>query len=238
MEREDLISGYFEQTLNASELHEFERKMADEIDFADDVTFRRQLQIAITHSERSKIKAQLQDFEAEISTTPVKKLNFGRWVSIAASIVLLLGVSIWYFNLKSLTSTELFDSYYQPFPNVVNPIVRGEQASNELNKAFILYEQGNYQDAINIFAKYSDENSVFYAGVCEMQMNKFNEAILYFDLTIAAKSTFVLYAKWYKSLALVKFNKKAEAISILKELSEESEFDLKDKVIELMKDLN
>jgi tetratricopeptide (TPR) repeat protein len=237
MEREDLINGYFEQTLTASDLQEFERRIAEDVDFADEVAFRKQVQAAITQSERSEIKAQLQDFEVEMSATPIKKLPMGRWISIAASLVIAVGASLWFYTHSSYSS-NLYETYYQPFPNVVQPIVRGEQASNEIAKAFKAYEAGSYQEARDIFVQYSDENSVFYAGLCEMQLNDFAKAIPYFDSTIAKKSTFVLYAKWYKALALIKLNKKFEAVDILEELAATQEFDLKDKVLELKNELH
>lgn len=238
MEREDIINGYFEQRLSDLELKEFERRVVEEPDFAEEVEFRKQLQAAITQNERLKIKSQLQNFELQREKkSPPKNKNI-RWLAIAASFVVLLGLSKVYFDNRTVSPNDLYERYYQPFPNVISPVVRGGQDLDELAKAFSLYEAAEYKEALKIFSKYSDVNSIFYAGLSEMELNNYAKAIPFFDDVIKQKSTFESYAKWYKALAYIKLNKKDEALKLLQSIENYKEFDLSEQVILLINDLH
>ena len=171
MKRESLINKYFENSLSEQERIEFDKLIATDETFRNEVEFRTDLKEAITNQERQTIKKELLGLES----APLKS-KFKMW-PFAASIVLLLGVSaFWFFRNSSLNSQELFDSYFTPCQNVTKPIERGSTHSDQQTLAFMAYEQGDYTSAIELFSKLYDESNesyyLFYKANALLELKK------------------------------------------------------------------
>ena len=234
MDREDILNKYFENQLSESEKGEFELLLSQDPILAEEFEFRKSVKEAIFSDERAKIKNQLKQFESE-AIAPVKRLKVTQWMSVAAAIVLLFGASLWYFG--KINSTEkLFAEYYQRFPNIEQPLVRGE-SSTKTGEAFIAYENQDFRKALDIFSTQQDDVSVFYAGVCALELSSFDSALKYFSSLEDREFSLKLYAKWYKALTLLKLNKKEAAKAVLQELENVKEFELSQQVKSLLIEL-
>lgn len=236
MEKEDLIHGYFAQTLNAAEQKRFEQLINEDPDFAEEVAFRTELRTAITVSEREKMKGKLQEMEATFPSDRKKELRGYRMVVAATVVLFIFSVVSIYRNIPP-SSSELYEQYYSSFPNVVKPIVRGEIAADEQAKAYQYYEQGDYQQALALFSTAQDEEARFYSGLCELALENYEDAVIHFDKTITHAGTLKWYAMWYKSLALIQLEDKEQAEQVLAKLIENPDFGLRDKAIALKTEL-
>lgn len=216
MDKETLISNYFEKTLSTEEQKQFDFLMETDADFAKEVAFQKKVKRAITSAERTALKKKLQAFEE----TKPKVKSFKVWY-VAASIVLICGLGF-YFTQQS--TTTIYDDYYQSYPNVVAPTVRGENSNDIKSKAFFEYDNGNYAKALTLFSKLyeteKEDYSLFYKSLSFMELKRYNEALTSFEqFDLQKNNGFTPYVKWYKALTLVKLEQEEKALVLLQELA-------------------
>lgn len=219
MNRELLLEKYFENSLSAEEQIEFKKLFKDDEDFTKAFAFERDVKKAFTLNERAKLKQKLKSFD-EVKTV---KLSTSKWYYAAACLILIAGFSVW-LSLKQASNEELFQTYYQTYPNVVAPTVRGTQLENIKTKAFEAYDNGEYQLAAKLFDEiYTKDQSDFallYQSLSLMELKQYDAAKRNFKKFDYAKNDqFSNYFKWYLALAELQTNDKESAITLLKELS-------------------
>lgn len=234
MNKESLILGYFEKNLSPEEQDFFDQLMKTDKAFADAVRFEEQTKIALTLESRDKLKSQLQSYEAERK----KKPRNNRWLYVAASIAILLGVWMFIFTQQP-SNTQLYATYFEPYPNTVAPIVRGSENNADNQKAFVAYEGGDFDTAIVLFESLANTSQVeyayFYKAMSLMAVEKYEEAqdLLTSTLWTAAYQE---KAKWYLALNSLHLNRLDETKSILKEIVQSNSYNHKN-ASELLKKL-
>lgn len=130
----------------------------------------------------------------------------------------------------------MYLAYYQTYPNVVAPNVRGENKNNFKNEAFRAYDTEDYKEAIRLFSQIKNEEfAVFYSAVSYLELDENPKAIQILESGKFSDSPypFETYRKWYLALAYLKTNQKENGKKILKELVE-SENPQKEKAMELL----
>ncbi|MGF1924867.1 MAG: tetratricopeptide repeat protein, partial [Bacteroidia bacterium] len=220
MNRALLLEKYFENSLSAAEALEFNQLLAVDEEFAKAFAFERDVKKAYTLNERAKLKQKLKSFDEG------KRVQFStsKWYYAAACFFVIAGLSIW-FSLTQSSQEELFSTYYQTYPNVVAPTVRGAEKEDLSSKAFSAYDKGNYKDAAQLFAKmYSNEGrdyALLYQAVSLIELKEYEAAkqtLKKFDFD--KKSEYSTYYKWYLALTELKTNETQKAILTLNELAE------------------
>lgn len=217
MENEDLLHKYFEQQLSEEEKVLFASLLQNDAAFAKEVEYQKNVKKAITLNEREAIKQKLKSYEAK------PKFRTAYWLS-AAVVILFLGGLTW-FQLQPSSPEKLFQEYYQSYPNVVAPTVRGESERNLKSDAFYEYDSRNYEKSLTLFSKiYADEGvdyALFYKAMSLLELKRYSEAIASFDeFKTTDNNAFSPFVKWYKALSYLKLNEKEKAVELLKELSE------------------
>jgi tetratricopeptide (TPR) repeat protein len=214
-----LIEKYFEQSLSVEEQIEFERLLKADEDFKKEFDFENNLKKAFSLNERQALKQKLSSFD-EVKTV---KINNKKWFYAAACLFAVIGFSVW-FSLQQPNNDELFNTYYQTYPNVVAPSVRGAEADNLKTKAFAAYDEGNYQTAVQLFAQIykidKSDYALLYQAVSLIELKELEAAkqtLTKFD--DAKNSEYTPYYYWYLALVELKTNKKEKAIVRLKELA-------------------
>ena len=215
MDNESLINGYLEGTLTPEEKLLFDTLIETDPSFADAVRFEEKTKIAITLESRNELKSKLQLLEKNS-----KKNNSKSWIFIAASAIILLGISLFYINQTPSTDT-LFADYFEPYPNVESPIVRGGSSKTVKEEAFATYELGDYPKASEMFSELSkitdEQYAPFYNAVSLMMINKIEDASSIFT-NISWNKEFQGKADWYQSLCQIKLHQLEEAKSTLKKI--------------------
>lgn len=217
MDKETLISNYFEKTLSTEEQIQFDFLMETDADFAKEIAFQKKVKKAITLNERANLKQKLQGFEAEKNL----KKTF-KWQYIAASVAILIG-GFWFFN-QSSNSEQLYNQYYQTYPNTVAPSVRGENSNDLKMVAFSEYDSGNYNQAyllfLNIYNSEKQDYALFYGSLSLIELNRHQEALTLLNRFDATKSKdFTPFVKWFKALSYLKLEQNKKAIIVLNELA-------------------
>lgn len=243
MDKEQLLLNYFMNDLTPEQEQQFNELMASDSEFREQFDFEKNLQEAIRDKEASELKSKLVGFEKNIAKeTPVRTLrpNYRKW-SMAASIALLVTLGwLGYNNFSGPNYGNLYESNFQEYPNTVYSITRGETVESIERDAFAAYEAGNYQTAIENFNKIptadKKEYLDFYMGQSYLVLGQNAEAKTFFENAIAAKSEFIAEAHWYSALIAIKEKDKESAISNLKTLTSNYDFQ-KEKALELLQEL-
>ncbi len=243
MDKEQLLLNYFSNSLTPEQERQFHELLATDVEFKRQFDFEKDLQSVIREKEAVDLKSKLLGFEKDIAKeTPVRTLrsDYRKW-AMAASFALLIALGwMGYNNFSGLNYTDLYESNFQAYPNTVYAITRGETVESIERDAFVAYESGNYQTAIDNFDKIpatERERYVdFYLGQSFLNLGQIEKAKNHFEKSISAKSELAAEAHWYLALISIKEKDKDNAVKQLKILSSKYNFN-KDKAMELLREL-
>lgn len=206
--------------LEGHELREFEDKLND-ADFKTEYELQKDFALALEAKEDQRKKNFLISLE-KTNSDFIKKKEYWK---IFLPILLLIALSVgayFYINTSSPNESnqeKIFADNFSTYPNVVMPSVRSEGELNDLEKAFLFYDQEKFAEAEKLFES-NDSDSLqseilFYTAVSELAQNKMEESYSHFN-QFQKEDNFYPHALWYK--ALIKLNKEESGA---KELLEE-----------------
>lgn len=245
MNKAALIEKYFTNSLSPKEQDEFNRLLKEDSDFRDEFSFQKDLKDVLIQNQKKTLKKTLQHLESELNSDE-KKRKYRFWM-MAASIVLLIGLSFFFYQQYQQKLPEnLFAANFQPYRNIVNPVVRGDKNETIEKRAFLAYENGDYYKAINLFSSVVPKSAYidFYKAMSYMAVDKNMEAVeLLTGLinTSADDDKFGLSekAKWYLALAYLKINELEKSRELLRQITENGQSDFKKEAAKaLLDDLN
>lgn len=200
--------------------------------------FERDLKHVISLKKRKEAKITLQKLENSISR---KKSNSKIWLA-AASVVLItsfLGYSL-FLNQKQ-SSEELFTTYFEPYPNVLEPAVRSMEELSKKEIYFIEYENKNYDKAIKGFktlaVKENKSDINFYLAMSFLNKGNDNEALKILEQLPEKQNRFSSQINWYKALIYIKQKHFKKATKSLDKLIQTNQKFKKSEARQLKKDL-
>lgn len=212
-------------------LTELEKKLVEEWQrtdkaFAHALNFQYQFVSALHQQERDLLKVYLNEIEAEYKKPKGRSISikFGKWIAVAAS--LLVGVGIWWITFTP-KNKDLFETHFRPYPNVVAPVTRNGSAANEMSiqNAFFEYEHGDYTKAAALFSRLASESeqpfAYFYEAISKMGMGNTKEALLILQRKSWPTEPFDMKtaAEWYTCLCLIAENREEEALPKLEQIT-------------------
>ena len=236
MNKEDLIIGYFENSLNNEEMVQFENLYNTNDQFREQVDFERDVQKVAKDLGQTKLRNELKLIEDEIQKDEIindTKANERKTVSlfnyrnfaIAASLAILMGI-LGYNFFFSTNPEKIYNNYYQIYPNTEVEITRGQDEITELQKAFVAYEKGDFAFAINLLEnltkdeKFLDLNLDFYLAQSYLANQDFAAAESHFESLSKTNSEYQAESLWYLALIQIKNNNYDTAKINLKKLIE------------------
>ncbi len=215
----DLIEKYFKKSLNDEEQVLFDNLLKSDQKFKEEFDFQKDLKKVIAVNQRESLKTTLQGFEDKFKKNKVIPM---KWLMAAASVILILGLGYIIYQTSFNNSPEkLYADNFEPYRNIIQPVVRGESVDTIEAIAFAAYENGKYYKAINLFNSIEEKEYLkFYEAMCFLKLDKTQEAIDLL-LPIATSNTnvedlrfnFKHKANWYLGLAYLKMGDKNRAIS-------------------------
>ncbi len=236
MDKELLLYNYFSNQLSKEEGQQFNELLKTDADFKAQFDFESDLKRAIKMGENEELKAKLVGFEDEVRTTlPMtdavtgsRKRWFRNW-SIAASIVILMGLGWLVYNTMGTNYDDLYASNFEQYPNTVYAITRGDEGDSSLERrAFVAYETDENKKAIELFeelkATEASENVTFFLAQSYLKNQQPKEAIVLLEEVIQGKGEFVPQALWYSALAYLKTDQKENAVKALNTLIADGRF--------------
>lgn len=223
-----LIEEYLKDRLSAKDKRDVEDRRSNDPEFAEMLTQYSLAKASINAhaAERLKIKVK----EAYRQTKPARRLNMTWRFSIAAAIILLIGLALWRITIPGAVShEELFAQYYSP-----QSITQTRSLSAENNELWTIsmqaYHAGKYQPALEGFQKMKAEiqenlpEEIFlYEGICHMELGNIDSALTSFG-KVSDENAVAPLAKWYTALAALKGNDPTRAKTLLEEISSSGRF--------------
>ena len=215
------IDNYLRQKhlLTSEEIASFEAHVKENKALAEELRLQEDLILGINHFFDKELKEKLK--EANPSTSlKVFSLNQNQTIAVAASLVLLIVAGFFLFK-PSLSSEQLYLSYYQAYPNIVEPAERGQE---NIQDAYALYEKGDYAKAIEKFESQLANSQPtekaplhFYMAISAMELNDLplaEENLL--KVLEGEKGRFTNPARWYLALLYLRNNNTEKAEEELK----------------------
>jgi len=235
MNNEELILGYFKNTLTPQEQEKVKLLLLNDNAFKEEFEEYKAVRTAFKINEANALKVQLKTLEAKTNNTRPNTKQILTY-AIAAAGVALVGMTI-FFNLNT---RSLYSEYYKTYPNVYKPVVRGS-SNDQLGKAFVYYENKDYKMAKNEFdsllATESNPDLVFYYGLTLLELNDYDEAIQQFETITNDGFQFKEELLWYSALAYIEIESYKKARKQLYVLSKMTSSAFHENATELLEDL-
>lgn len=212
MKTDQYIQDYLHNRMNPKQKSDFEKLLIKDNELKKSFEEHKAVFNAFKMNESKRLKGNLAAHEKHISSK--KRFIFKPIIyAIAATFIVLLGSSV-YFNFFK---QDLYDKYFETFPNVYQPIVRGD--SDERLKAFMYYENNKFIEAQHefkfILKNEENANIRFYLGLSYLNNNQFKQAITEFEKLNDTNFAFSAETLWYNALAEIKLENKLKAKKIL-----------------------
>ena len=216
----DLIDQYLAANLPADALQAFEQRMLADADWKGKV---QQVQLIAMGIGEASLRQKMEGFHAGMdtgkSTTPVRKINFAKWVAAAAVLaaVFIVGKFV-FFNQGS--NQKIYASFYKQDPGL--PTAMGLSDNYSFDHAMVSYKTGEYKSAMEEWQKLATQYPAsdtlhYFIASAAMGDKQWQKAVTDFDKVISTThSAFAEEACWYKGLALLQLNNKTEAIAAIK----------------------
>ncbi len=231
----ELVHKYLANELSAEQLNEFKAELKNNKLLRQELSLQKKLDDFILDDELENFKLGLDEvYDDLIKRKPkTRRLNVSKISLIAASILILISLSVLFFNSEDsiLSGDEIFSEYYEGYPSSYNSRT-GEVClkDSRFQIAFEQYKNKDYKKAkisfLTVCENYPNNvASKFYLGIVDIELGEFEGAIGYFDKVIKSKDQYYTeQSEWHKSLCLLKLGSKSEAVKQLSSIAEQKGF--------------
>ena len=187
------------------------------------------------------MKTLEQQVRDQRTTASPKVISMKPYLQWAAVILLVVAPTIYFFN-QSPSNEQLFAQNFEPYPNYAAAIERGSPNADQYVRAFQLYEEGNYSQAIGALSDLlkilpHDVSVEFYLAMSFLSSGQPQASIPHFQMVLGSvPNNFDQQSEWYLALAYVQHNQPSAALKYLESLVEKEGFQHQ-KAAELLSEL-
>lgn len=218
-EIDELIENYLTDNLSSSERKGFEERMASDPELRAEVQFYQEASEAISEKDVIALEDELSVI-IKGKKDAIPNLQIRRWMAIAASVLLVLGVGGWILY-QSFDGQPTADTLYQSYLKLPNDLEESYsfRASNVPHKKdqlpfgrnfFESYRSGQYQMALDQLASLNQDDLApkdrgtfyYYKGITHLQLDQPHAALSAFNQVNSGLYT--ENAEWYRVLCLLK----------------------------------
>ncbi|HSZ87068.1 MAG TPA: tetratricopeptide repeat protein [Puia sp.] len=209
MENLDYIESYFKNELPAEEKTQFEQKIINDKNFAEEVAF----YCSATQIIKNELNADKKNRFKEIyqqKNIPHQSKGIVRkiWTFSAAAAAIIAIVFGWHFFAKPVSTQQLADEYIKQHFQTLGVSMSSRQDSIETGKS--LYNDGKLPEALQQFEKSINTNGESfeakeYAGIVSLKLKNYDKALAYFS-QIENDTVFSNPSKMYKAITLMERN--------------------------------
>ncbi|MCD4773551.1 MAG: tetratricopeptide repeat protein [Bacteroidales bacterium] len=143
--------------------------------------------------------------------------------AIAAAVLTVMVIaSILLFSTgKNYTNDQLFTMNYESIPAISNSRSANSNSDQFINKAFQLYEQKDFNGAINIFKNYeSDKFAQFFLGMSYIEIDQYqNASVVFLNILDKKNNLFTEESNWYLGLCYLKLSQTQKAKEIFNKIA-------------------
>ena len=228
-----VIEKYFDNELSEAEQQAFEKRLKSDMAFQELYEQEKLLIEGIRQAGRKKALENLKTLEknlpdVELEQGKIIDLKKYRFWAIAAGFLLILGsVALFYLVNSQPTYQQVYAEFYEPYPNLLNTVTRGEEQQFSLKEQGLqAYEAGNYSEAINLLEQAYEEEPIplirFYAGSSYLANGDADRAIAAFEDYIQSGGELQNQARWYLGLSHLQKGEVEKAETYFNTLANES----------------
>lgn len=210
----EYIDAWFHGALNSDEASQFEQKIADDPEFAEEVAFYISAVQALKNElarEKKEIFRQLLSQNPSISNeNPGGRVTRMRVYRVAAAAAVLICVFFtWYlFFSKSTTPQQMADNYMSVKFKTL-PVEMGT-VRDSIQEGFRMYNEGKYDSSLRQFETIIQKDTgnflaKEYTGIVYLRISNYDKALEYFS-QLEKYSLFSNPAIFYHALTLMKRN--------------------------------
>lgn len=214
----ELFDNYVNEKFTIEEREDFESKLSQNSDFKSEFEQYQLLLKGIQFSGQNDIKKRLQKHESQLKSSSSRSSFMYK---IAASIVLITTVTILLLNKSYPNYESIYSEYYQPYPNIIDPI---DRSTNQASNALSIYQKYDLNRFTEVIATIESKQEIssdtvkFYLAQSYLAVGNFRDALNTLNEVSEPSSIFVEPSQWYTALVLVKLERKEEAQKILEKI--------------------
>ncbi|PKP31765.1 MAG: hypothetical protein CVU00_12405 [Bacteroidetes bacterium HGW-Bacteroidetes-17] len=221
------IQAYLSDEMAPQQREEFEAELGQNSSLKRELLFQKKLNTIIMDDELEQFKNELDNIHKEVapSTGRKRSINFGRYTLIAASLLVLVSLSIFLIMNGSGSSKgeHIFIKYYEKYaPDYTTRAYELSAYESKFAEAYKNYKSNEYGLAKPVFESLIQSQpgnfaAKFYLGAIYLELNEMDSAIIQFDAVIVSNDQFYLeHSEWFKALSTLKLGEIKSAIDQFK----------------------
>lgn len=204
-EKDDiLIDAYLRGNLTSEDKLLLEQKLKEK-DFKQKYNEATLLLEVLKEEDAKKLKSRMQSIEkAEFGTNKSQGIFNTMKLGILALIIIFSGLIYFLIFTSSDNSEEIYATFYEPYPNVIDPIVKG---SSNVPSIYQFYELKDYSKVINDLTSRSslDIDEQFYLASSYLGENDYTKASTQFE-ALKNSAKYADPSQWYLALICINQN--------------------------------
>jgi hypothetical protein len=243
----ELVERYFDNTLTDQETAQLTIKLQKDAELLRIFEQEKLLVKTIRFRAAENDLKFLKHLEKSLSQPGKRYLPRHWYYYAAAACITVFALAGILMPASQQTPQELYASYFEPYPNVFEPALRGSgsllhrQAINKRAEAFQAYDERSYEKAAQLFAELltekQDPGMLLLLGNSNLALNNTEDAKKNFNDLIANFDGLDIQAKWFLSLCYLKEGQTEKARNLLEELGE-TEISYAKKAKKLLKEVD
>jgi tetratricopeptide (TPR) repeat protein len=192
------------------------------------------MQVKNTSSNENELRQTLQQMNRKYFTggSIVKQGSFKKWLAIAASVIIVVAVSIYFLFPGKPAAEKLYAQFAKH--DALNIQLRGNKADSIAQNAAVAFNKKEYTAALPLLQNYvrlqaDDIQMEFSLAVCYMETGKYNAADTIFTTIAAGQTAYAATAQWYKALLALKQKEYTKCRAVLNTIPASSSYAAKAK---------
>ena len=228
----EYIESYFKGNNTVEQKLQFENKILNDADFADEVAFYISANGVMKQELHEEKKQRFREMYESHKVIAMKPRVRHLWKYMAAASVIIAAFLLtWFFSVNSSSPHQLADKYIQQNFKTLN-VKMGN--GDSLQTAINLFNSGKPDEALSVFEKFvnrdvSNSEAIKYAGIVSLRLNNYDKALKYFSMLEADTALYSNPGKFYQAITLMERNKEGDKIAAKQLLQEVIEKDLEGK---------
>lgn len=232
MDNTEYIESYFKGNNTAEQKLQFENKILNDADFADEVAFYISANGAIKQELYEEKKQRFREIYESHKVIAMQPRVRSLWKYMAAASVIIAAFLLtWLFSMNSSSPHQLADKYIQQNFKTLN-VKMGN--SDSLQAGINLFNSGKLNEALSVFESLensdaSNSEATKYAGIVSLRLGNYDKALEYFSMLEADTTLYSNPGKLYKAIILLERNREGDKAAAKQLLQEVVDKDLEGK---------